>query len=303
MKNKKKKVIVRIGAILACVLLVGSLAIPAFAATPYDNIETNFYNYLDTVGVTNTVRTGFIDGNYNPFIWDAITAGSVQFINDIDAGFYTTTNLPDFKSSMDCTYVYRVNNEEISIPHEGTLSIQLVGSRCLVTFSDDGNKIIEVTYNVSYVYDQTINARKAYFSYVGVYVFYDADTVNSLDIGILINNTEVAYFNNLLRLMFGHSSVGYPKTFQTSLDVYWHDGYNAGVQDGNTDGYNLGYENGYDVGASAGYESGYQAGLESGLDSDAHPVLSEWEWSWQAFHAVRRNLHTSRHWRHSGRPV
>lgn len=39
MKNKKKKVIARIGAILACVLLVGSLAINAFALEfPYDDL-------------------------------------------------------------------------------------------------------------------------------------------------------------------------------------------------------------------------------------------------------------------------
>lgn len=266
----KNKILARICSVLACLLLVVALTVPCFAATPYDNLEENFYAYLDSVGVTNSVRTSFIEKNYNPFLFDIIAAGSLNKGELIDVGFFSSTDNIDFFTIIPATFVYRVNNEPVSDPYEGVIHFRVLDSRCVISFIYSGNTFIEISYNVNTVYDLNVSSRRALFSFDGLYVLYDAPSIDSLDIGIVLNNADLSFFNNFIRLIFGISNVGYPKTFVDSMDQFWHAGYESGVIDGNNDAYDLGYQNGYDIGASAGYASGYELGLQDGRNGDAY---------------------------------
>lgn len=305
MKKKiNKKLLARIGAILACVLLVGALVVPCFA----DETETQAESTLDREAVlaafcelyhldsTSPLYEALFDmlavtfeeapmlyqfrlaleqDVLNPqtqFLTYGYTApfdyyDDVIVCNTFDNSMYDLGNghwSTSYTTSGDNRFLY-LKYFTLRDDQESAQSIETLRIR----FRIDKNtlQITEVTVELKDLYNLTLAS----------------DNVVIASVGSRMSVAPIDYCisNGFLR---SEVSVGYD-TFESILDKGYSGGYqngfNAGHEQGIQEGYNSGYNNGFEVGRADGYHSGYIQGSSDayydGYDDGYYEGFSEGE--------------------------
>ena len=267
----KKKIIARVGALLACVLLLGALAVPCFA----DDVK---YNYSDDQ----------YDKAYHAWYSDFSFKGYESF------EYLVKTLYNDNPRTVMNHYMifsaqigeYGLVSEETSLP----LTTEFI---CDFAFSfNDGKRITSGALGGTVLYEYYFN--EAYFSVVTfcdysgtvimrlIYTSSDASgnfKLNSLycngktygfssinDITITIsctnNYTSYPYGINNIASLFVMGSYSYPAAFMDAYTI----GYATGALLGDVDG----FDEGRDFGYALGYDDGYKEGYNEAVDGDAY---------------------------------
>lgn len=275
MKKKiNKKLLARIGAILACVLLVGALAIPCFAdeATTYastDGAKNAFMTYYDIASdsplrylLNSNVPTewgmelaycfqfsGVLVGsqiaapelltydfnNYTQLSFTAVKNLATGVTSELGVGYWTT----NYTSSGDSRIIFFKFNEYLD--GEPRVALQLRVAFDVNTYAVTSSTITSSVYPIDGDYDDFI-------------------------IGSISNVRGSA------PLLYSYTC-GFADFTVAADYIAFENGYGMGIDDGELGGYEYGYDVGYDVGHDAGYEEGEAAGTVIGYQqgwSDGH---------------------------------
>lgn len=294
---KKKKILARIGAIVACVLLVGALAIPAFADEPTETQDIQTTVPLGTAQqlfetMIGTAKNNAYDNLYSRYLgygdnrfftMDYLVSGqsssfSASIPFDLNVGEDNTTIFAQIPVDM-ISYVFYTNSNApayINAFDGGQINVQIYANDI------DGYRL-----SVAYVAEGEMAGK---FVYVFRGLTQDALTLESLTVeGNLITptytNANVAFtiarassewspmLTTFCSVLFDNSTpvqldnvLFSPKQFYYGIDQ----SYNLGYNDGYRYGYSNGYAEGYEVGLDEGYSNGvntdsYQAGYNQAL--------------------------------------
>lgn len=296
-----KKFFVRIGAVLACVLLVGALAVPAFAdessAVAYmpsygDAIDTfqmlldsrsdtlayggllTYYNGFGDSRFFNvkTLVSGSCDVNYSPTYID-----DLSYLNSMDSGDIRSTFTLD-------RFEYAVYSDADTLLIAGgavgsltftQMKTQETASTISIAFYDGSSANPSLQFNYSTV-DHSGGADVTFTKlYVGS-ASYNPSDIYRVEVAFAVNNNSTPYMLPVVcSLLYLNDAVYYEDVVYSPSDFYkgYTASYNLGYEDGNRYGYQNGYDDGYDQGVidTKGddiYQSGYDAAVQEIKDGD-----------------------------------
>lgn len=306
---KNKKLFARIGAILACVLLVGALAVPCFADDSEEqssngtSLDIAWAEYLpQSVKNTHIYR----DFPYFPPNVDILTLGTIS-LDRVNLGWIAGKGI--YGSSELTVYndvCVQLLMNSVREGYEGLVEVTIQGARMVYDLRNDyEDNTLEVYFNGSdssstariYLrYDLDLTETEPAYAVLteavidGISYFnnaYDSDTgeyINDIDfieIGLEydyewsaahVPPESLSFVYNIASLLYGYNAndcVVFPKTFLTA--------YNLGTKD-NADysaGYSEGYDAGYGVGLQEGITQGFQSGRVDGYEEGHGDGLEE----------------------------
>lgn len=302
-----KKIFVRIGAVIATVLLVGCLVLPCFAdqPVPYGEALSAFYDLLDQraynlalISVTDyyygfgdmrffqnkTVVSGTLDLNFAyrdfTFLNTLWSSDDGTFRTSMPIDYMRAYGFQSYDSFVTDIYDQTISDENLVLEltmskgdtyEEGTLI-------CQFYVPNGGYPLLTVTYDLTFSsVSITGTIDKIYFSSTA----YEPDSFYRVDIAFVPSDT-----NNYYSLPFFVNSV-FASTVSTSVYknfVYspsdflsgFSASYNLGYNDGKYHGEQLGYTNGFAAGESQEHiqdltDQAYADGVAAGLaDNDAY---------------------------------
>lgn len=290
MKKKiNKKLLARIGAILACTLLVGALTVPCFAAnvSAYDSFPTmldprasnaaffdliSYYESFNDDGFFDfkSVVTGEMDINNSPKDFSFI---GTSWSSD-NGTFFTYLNMNYF-----VVYGYATGDDYvagaptyIAGQDEGRLEITLtkgnhysIGTMSLnFYYPQSYTSVFSILYDLTFESNNITGVlKRIYFgnSFVTPEELYDVCVAftplnwsDNIPLGFFVNSV----FNSDVSIQM------YSKLVYSPYDYY--QGYRSSYVIGEKDGYALGYEQGYSFGETNGYAAGQKEGFTSGYE-------------------------------------
>ena len=304
--KKGKRWLIRLGALMGCLLLVSALVVPCFADPVYypaytvtDDFYTAFINYNISehyrdndllLDIIDRYRDGYVGtGDNGLFDCGLLCYGSTTFTEDTikDTGIYTNFVLTEDSSVhsvvyTDCAFIKMStldpNDYEFASAYNyGHFEIDLIANGddvvSRITFTGVWNGVTQryVFTNVRGSYNDT-----SPIEFFGPYSYEVYGDDNLLQSGIL-TGLEVSY---TLRntIIFGTIPEGVSLLqnllFSENQDTYYHplafaNGYFAGQMENGTysDGYNTGYTTGYNTGKNEGYVIGHNDGYDAGYEA------------------------------------
>ena len=301
-KTKKKRalskaVIARISAVLACVLLVGALAVPCFAGTiEADREEAKYYRdrllemydiqddkplyhllnpYCDALYLTESptiyqVRLNweqeylnsnmlFLTYNYTePFgDWENVVVG-----NWIDGSMY-----PLGAGYWSTSYTTTGDNRFLYLKYnsyrydDGSVTETL---RIRFKINKNTFQILEVTAELKDIYNVNIPGDDVIIASVGSKQ-YNAPIDYGILNGLLLVDVALDYegFKEFVDLS---DTAGYDNGYSNGYTDGYDEAYNVGCVDGYVDGYQVGFSEGREEGENIGYNKGKTEGLNEGRD-------------------------------------
>lgn len=303
---KNKKLWARIGAILACVLLVGVLAVPCFAdiiavsETPRVTVSYGFaldwfnamidprsnnYAYNLLVGLYN----GYGDSRFFevPYLVSGITdirntptynAYLPIQLSLIPDGDYASSQIHGVVSVDAFSYaVYTDYGMPLyyGFYEHGKIDVGIyyetpTNARAVLSFYPESTN----TYTVSYTYNGTYNQNGVSLTLDSILTphgSYASTDLTKTDIAFTVTDgTTPALLSILCDLLYVRDICTFDDVVYSPRDFYYgvQSSYQLGYDDGNRFGYQLGYDDGYAEGDSDGYERGYDAGYLEGQQSD-----------------------------------
>ena len=296
---KKKKILARIGAMIACALIVASLAIPAFADEPTAEAEgeTRVTVPLGTaqqlfgtmIGTASTdayenLFSRYLSyGDNRFFTMDYLVSGSSMSFGsaipfDINVGADTTSIFAQIPVDM-VSYVFYADSMSpayINTFDGGSINLTIYANNV------DGYRVV-----ISYVANGDAVAKFAYV-YRGLtqdYLSLESVAVEGNTITPTYSRAEIAFtiarassdwspmLTTVCSLLFEDSTpqqldnvLFSPKQFYYGLNEAYNLGHEFGWRYGYDNGYDMGYDNGYDVGYQEGVDTdSYQAGYDKAV--------------------------------------
>lgn len=276
MKNKKiKKICARVGAIMAAVLLVVLMALPAFAMITEENAQ-KLYWYLD-IGETPNDPLAIIL-NSSGMVDDATYLNSALWYRGVFANGSTLTSIPSFpSSSIGTSYSSNVYwcivYEDIaggdvldisygngamsySYSYSGSIgtyySLSLSGSRSGASYQNNSLTVIkgtDYTYSCTATIDGTTRTNN--------------DSNTRIRFAIVSENAQPSAAFSLFKrqpLVTTEIEV-YPQSVQEAVTAGIGGLSQEEIEEIRQQGYNNGFDAGYDEGYSDGNSNGYNEGL------------------------------------------
>lgn len=237
MKKKiNKKFLARIGALLACVLLVGALVVPCFADYtpshyPYDDEWDAYLRYKESYWLYDLFGTGS-NGN-RAYYQSRITENFDQWFNGNSVDALISGVLPHTNTGYGASNLYNTagggvnlrttiysvvclvafdsvsNNTIFSVSTNANVSVTLYPSYYSLSFSYDGD-----IYGFNYEIDDAYDTATLSYLYGGGETFSKdiggADVFDDIEISLYMaisDPTEVSLLNNITFLLFGDERV------------------------------------------------------------------------------------------------
>lgn len=303
---KNKKLWARIGAMLACVLLVGALAIPCFADTTTESVtprvtvpygaaldwfnamidsRSNNYAYNLLVGLYN----GYGDSRFFevPYLVSGITdirntptynAYLPIQLSLIPDGDYASSQIHGVVSvdAFSCA-VYTDYGMPLyyGVYEKGKIDVGIyyetpTNARAVLSFYPENSN----TYTVSYTYNGTYNLNGLSLTLDSILTPQGSFTTANLtktDIAFTVTEgTTPVLLSVLCELLYVRDICTFDDVVYSPRDFYYgvESSYQLGYDDGNRYGYQLGYDDGYAKGETDGYNRGYDVGFGDGQQSE-----------------------------------
>lgn len=291
---KKKKALARIGAILACILLVGALVVPTFAdevtpqpqtraTVPLGTAQDIFEDLLATANnqaYRNLYAYYLGYGDTRFFTMDYLVSGTV--INGSTALPFTLTVGEDTTSIFVQIPIDAVSYE-FYLNSDATPTYNNVVSGGSINVTINANTTDGYMVTVSYVPQGQQTATFSFIyrgttaDYLTPYIIQAEGnnitaTMSMANIAFTIARASSEWspmLTTVCALLFDDSTPNQldnvlfsPKQFYYGLN----ESYNLGYEDG----YRYGFSTGYDEGFDEGYNEGYNEGYAEGQDTDAY---------------------------------
>lgn len=296
MKKKiNKKLIARIGAVLACVLLIGALAVPCFAeemesrdyipseptADEIKNAFFELYNVAQFSALWNLMNTdAWSPNDYKLYSISLLPPGSIinsnfltyDYTQPPPGGSRAFVNLKldvNTWTGLDLGYGYWTTNFTTS----GNNRFWYFKFFRFDIDHEESREVLRVRVKI----DKTTNivlesiAEIKELDFEGTYQSYDISIATcagltssapidyAVDCGFVNHSVRADYqqFSNVYLTSYSKgSSNGYASGYE--------EGYYVGYEDGYTLAYDAGYEDGKVTGHNTGYEEGYYVGYDDG---------------------------------------
>ena len=295
MKNKKK-ILARIGAVIAVALIVASLAIPAFADKPTATAEGDTRATVNLGSAQAWFEALLSPDAYNDaykLLWDRyLGMGNIDFFNQT-----MLVSGRSYAQSVSLGIDLSANGSTDYL--SGTLYTDVVAFKIV---TDNQTQVYEAFDGGRFEYSLYFSAEDGYMLNISYYTAqstnvpmwnvryrkYAGDSADTLlRESVTYNGTEYVTQNPTIELAFTVDETSTEDSGILSLIVFplLQDGvrtanfteivYNpADFYQALNDAYNLGYDDGYRFGYSNGYSEGYEVGLEEGyaqaVDGDAY---------------------------------
>lgn len=279
---KNKKLIARIGAILACVLLVGSLAIPAFAddVTPQPQtlatvpIGTAQQIFEDMLATANNYAfqnlysyyLGYGDTRF--FTMDYLVSGTVS---NGSAALPFTLTVGEDTTSIFVQIPIDAVSYEFYLNSDATPTYNNVVSGGSINVTINANTTDGYMVTVAYVPQGQLSATFSFIykgttqDYLTPYIIQAEGnnitaTMSMANIAFTIARASSEWspmLTTVCALLFDDSTPNQLDNVLFSPKQFYY---------GLNESYNLGYDDGYRVGFGAGYDEGYDDGYDQGYD-------------------------------------
>lgn len=280
---KNKRIFVRIGAILACILLVGALALPCFAAAPslagsdfdafyviygaeraesyrqtfdrstaYSTFYRRFTDWYDMAARYEYISAGIVNqgalslAQLQPTLIDGegVAAEFVSMWRDVGVTLYA-------KSAINQSVLLDIGSDSFDI-ELFCVDLGTDTPFLSLSFYYDDESVCEIQYEVidGYWRFQLLNVSER---------SYSLSSLSEFSICISAQNSwNVDFANNISLLLFGVSRAVYPRAEYDGFIRAWSDGrdiaiereadaYEQGLEDGDGD-YYVGYDDGFQIG-------------------------------------------------------
>jgi hypothetical protein len=303
---KRKKIMARIGAILACLLTLSLLVVPCFADTttdsatprvtvPYGSALDWFNSMIDSRA--NNYAYGLLLGLYNGYgdsrFFDVpyLVSGITDLRKSTSYGSYLPLQLSvipdgDYASSqfhgiisVDAFSYAVYTDYGMPLYYEtyefGKIDIGVyfetpTNARAVVSFyPSDSN-----TYTVSYIYNGTYNQNGVSLTLDSILTSngsYITSQLTKIDVAFTVSSgTTPNLLSVLCELLYIRDVCTYDDVVYSPRDFYYgiQASYSVGYDDGNRYGYQIGYDEGYTKGDIDGYHRGFDEGYDVGYSEN-----------------------------------
>ena len=296
MKEKRKKIVARVGAMVAVVLLVALCALPAFAdemQTAEANELTNeevIEGIIETYGlgdfdpVSMLLRDELYTPNIAPYIFKFRLPNVGEVAWEREPEYLTSSYTPEYEGHV---YIYdTLDGHIVSFEHAWMKTSHTTSGTNKFVYFDimQGNERVQrlrlkIDKNtgelISSEFDGLIDGSAEYYIVGAVLTSEDADVVfYGLGKGYLklVDDVSVDFyqFKRAMGVWYDKGNQdGYANGLEIGYDNGQYDGYNQGWLDGNSlakDNWLDGYDEGYQIGKNEGYDDGMsQSSLIDGV--------------------------------------
>lgn len=294
----KKKIFARIGSVLACVLLVGALAVPCFAdditatvdvTVPYGSALEWFNDLLDDRANNTayqrlqTYYNGFGDGSF--FQCATLVSGFTDIRNNayysvtVPLGISTSNN-----NQSSATLTSQIELEAFAFSIFTTLGTSSTytdffanGYITVTLYYENNNSMVDLAFYATNEQVPRLSARYngssgaagleyqlTNFSANGV--TYTASQLAKVETSFTLLNSTTPYMLSLLTaLLYNRDIATYNDVVYSPANFYY--GINSAYGLGYADGERYGYANGFEDGKVEGYELGLEHGRQQAVES------------------------------------